>query len=110
ILRRQLRRLREQGLRYVVGLEIEWYLLRLAEPHLTDANIGMPGVRGRPIGTYPAEPGYSYHSESNLDQMQPVLSALGEACEKLDLPLRSIENEWGPGQVECTFSAERALK
>jgi len=28
----------------------------------------------------------------------------------LKLPLRSIENEWGPGQVECTLSAEEALR
>ena len=25
------------------------------------------------------------------------------------LPLRSVENEWGPGQVECTFAAGDAL-
>ena len=24
--------------------------------------------------------------------------------------MRSIENEWGPGQVECTFSAQHALR
>ena len=59
---------------------------------------------------WPAEPGYSYHSETNMDLMQPVLSALAETYEALGLPLRSIENEWGPGQVECTFSAQAALK
>ena len=42
--------------------------------------------------------------------MQPMLSALGEAYEKLRLPLRSIENEWGPGQVECTFAPANALE
>ena len=26
------------------------------------------------------------------------------------MPLRSIENEWGPGQVECTFAARSALE
>ena len=41
--------------------------------------------------------------------MQPVLSALAEAFEKIGLPLRSVENEWGPGQVECTFAARDAL-
>ena len=93
----------------VVGLEIEWYLLRVAEDGLGDEHIGGPGVRGRPIKTAPPEPGYSYHSESNLDLMQPVLSALAEAFEKIDLPLRSVENEWGPGQVECTFAPRDAL-
>ena len=94
---------------YVVGLEVEWYLLRVAEDRLTDEHIGAPGMRGRPIGPAPPEPGYSYHSESNMDLMQPVLSALAEAFQKIDLPLRSVENEWGPGQVECTFAAGDAL-
>src|SRR5207237_4287146 len=109
LLRRQLRRLREQGTGLVVGLEVEWYLLRLAEDHLGDAHIGAPGMRGRPVRTMPPEPGYSYHSESNMDLMQGVLSALAEAFGKISLPLRSVEHEWGPGQVECTFPAGDAL-
>jgi glutamine synthetase len=110
VLRRQLERLTGQGQGLAVGLEIEWYLLRVADEHLTTANVGVPGTRGKPIGTWPAEPGYHYHSESNMDLMQPVLSKLGEAFEALRLPLRSIENEWGPGQVECTFAPSSALE
>ncbi len=56
------------------------------------------------------EPGYSYHSETNLDLVQPVLSELAAAYEALGLPLRSLENEWGPGQVECTFAHQEALR
>jgi glutamine synthetase len=41
--------------------------------------------------------------------MQPVFDALGDAFETLGLGLRSIENEWGPGQVECTFAPRAAL-
>jgi glutamine synthetase len=109
LLRKQLRRLQDRGMACVVGLEIEWYLLRVAEDGLNDEHVGGPGVRGRPLKTAPPEPGYSYHSESNLDLMQPVLSALADAFEKIDLPLRSVENEWGPGQVECTFAPRDAL-
>src|SRR5262245_58329394 len=109
LLRRQLKRLRDGGMGLVVGLEVEWYVLRVAEDHLSDEHVGAPGLRGRPVRTYPPEPGYSYHSESNMDLMQPVLTALAEAYAKLDLPLRSVENEWGPGQVECTFAAGDAL-
>src|SRR5262249_39590329 len=92
------------------GLEIEWYLARVAEDSLGEEHVGVPGLRGRPIRTSPPEPGYSYHSESNMDLMQPVLGALAEAYETLGLPLRSIENERGPAQVECTLSAQEALK
>jgi len=109
LLRRELRRLADKGMACVVGLEIEWYLLRVAED-LTEEHTGIPGLRGRPIKTAPVEPGFSYHSESNMDMMQPVLSALAETFERIGLPLRSIENEWGPGQLECTFAARPALE
>ena len=109
LLRRQLGRLAERGMGLMVGLEVEWYLLRAVQDRLTDENIGAPGLRGRPIETCAPEPGYSYHSETNMDQMQPVLTALAQAFDEIGLPLRSIENEWGPGQVECTFAARDAL-
>jgi len=110
LLRKALQRLADRGCASIVGTEIEWYLLRVADDHLSEDNIGAPGTRGRPIGTWPAEPGYHYHSESNMDLMQPVLDALGDAFEILGLGLRSIENEWGPGQVECTFAPRAAME
>src|SRR5690606_16659629 len=109
VLRRQVARLREKGMGLVVGLEVEWYLRRIEEDRLTEAHAGIPGCRGRPVETSPVEPGYSYHSETNMDLMQPVLDALADAYDGLGLPLRSIENEYGPGQLECTFGARDAL-
>src|SRR5262245_58769592 len=109
LLRGQVRRLADRGYGCVVGAEIVWYLLHVHEEHLGDEHVAVPGTRGRPIKTCPVEPGYHYHSESNMDLMQPVLSALGDACETIGLPLRSVENEWGPGQVECTFAPCDAL-
>ena len=110
LLRKALRGLSERGYASIVGPEIEWYLLRVADDRLGADNIGAPGIRGRPIKTIPVEPGYHYHSESNMDLMQPVFDALGGAFEALGLGLRSIENEWGPGQVECTFAPRNALQ
>jgi glutamine synthetase len=109
LLRKQLGRLGRKGMELIVGLEIEWYLLRAAEP-LTHDHIGAPGMRGRPIKTAPIEPGYVLHSETNMDAMQDALSGLVAAFEKIGLPLRSIENEWGPGQVESTFAARPAME
>ena len=110
LLKKQLRRLGENKLRLVVGLEVEWYLARVLEERLSEEQVSVPGVRGRPVRTAPIEPGFSYHSETHLDLMQPVLGELARAYSSLGLPLRSIENEWGPGQVECTFAAQDALK
>jgi glutamine synthetase len=110
LLRKAVARLADRGFTSMIGPEIEWYLLRVAADHLSDQNIGGPGVRGTPIKTAPVEPGYHYHSESNMDLMQPVFDALGDAFAALGLGLRSIENEWGPGQVECTFAPRTALE
>jgi glutamine synthetase len=109
LLRKQIARLAGKGMQLCVGLEIEWYLLRPIE-ELNDEHTAIPGTRGRSLRTAPVEPGFSYHGESNMDLMQPVLSALSQAFEKMGLPLRSIENEWGPGQIECTFAARPALE
>ncbi len=110
LLRKQLRRLEERGLDCLIGLEIEWYLLRVTGEQLSADNIGEPGRRGVPIATAPIEPGFSFHSESNFDLMQAPLSLLADTYERLGLSLRSLENEWGPGQVECTFAPCRALE
>ncbi len=110
LLRHQLRRLEEQQKSLIVGLEVEWYLARLEEDRLFDPNIAEPGIRAAPLATSPMEPGFSYHSETTFDVMQPVISELVDIYGKLNLPLRSFENEWGPGQLECTFNAGDAMK
>lgn len=110
LLRKQVARLADAGMRHVVGLEVEWYLAHLTQDRLTAENTGVPGRRGLPPETAPLEPGYSYHSETNLDVMQPMLSALAGAYTDIGLPLRSVENEYGPGQVECTFTADDAIR
>jgi glutamine synthetase len=110
LLRRALRKLADRSAGSIIGAEVEWYLLRVADEHLNEDNVGAPGMRGRPIRTWPAEPGFHYHSESNMDLMQPVFNALADTYAALGLELRSIENEWGPGQVECTFAPRAALE
>ena len=109
-LRRALAALAERGLDAVVGVEVEWYLLKLLDDTLGEENVNLLGKRGRPLRTAPPDSGFSYHSESNLDLMQPALSALATHYAALDLGLRSVENEWGAGQVECTFEARDSMR
>lgn len=109
LLKKQLARLTERGWAMSVGLEVEWYLLKVASGLVEPEHIGAPGMRAKPIATLAMEPGFAIHGEHGLDLMQPVLLELANAWEKLGLPLRSIENEWGPGQVECTFAPQDAL-
>src|SRR5260221_411100 len=85
LLRRQVARLGQKKMQLMVGLEMEWYLARLAETQLSEEHVGIPGVRGRAIRTAPIEPGYSYHSETNMDLMQPVLGELARTYAALGL-------------------------
>lgn len=110
LLRKQLARLEERKMRSLVGLEVEFYLARIAEDQLTDEHVGRPGFKGRAVRTFPAEPGYMLHSETNMDRLQAPVAAIADSMDKLGLPLRSIEKEWGPGQLECTFAPRQALE
>jgi glutamine synthetase len=110
LLRDQLDKLNARSMRCVIGLEVEWYLLRLAEDHLSHEDIGAPGVKARAPRTYPVEPGYSFHSETNMDAIHAPVAAIAKSLQALGLPLRSIEKEWGPGQIECTFAPRDALE
>src|SRR5579862_1112915 len=56
LLKKALQKLNDAKFTSIIGAEIEWYLLRLADDHLTEDNVGAPGTRGRPIKTWPAEP------------------------------------------------------
>lgn len=110
LLRKCLAQLEKRGMRSVVGLEVEWYLFRLAQDHLTDENVGHLGLKGRPVSVVPAEPGYLLHSESNMDRIHAPVSTVATMLEQMGLPLRSIEKELGPGQLECTFAPTDALQ
>ncbi len=110
LLKRQIARLEERAMRLIVGLEVEWYLARMIDDRIGPAETSHQGRPGQPIATAPAEPGFAYHAETNLDLMQPVMSELVRNYQALDLGLRSIENEFGPGQIECTFAATEAMR
>ncbi len=69
--------------------------------HLTPANAGF---------TPPAPPvsiwqrGYQYLSEVRLDSVADTLEAIRDGLAAVGLPPRSMEDEWGPGQMEFSFS------
>src|SRR6202023_1753506 len=50
------------------------------------------------------ERGYQYLSEGGLDGMGLVLEGIRDALDGVGLLPRSIEDEWGPGQIEVSFS------
>jgi glutamine synthetase len=53
--------------------------------------------------------GYQYLTENRSDEIDDILQILSDDFEELGLPLRTIEDEWGPGQVEITFDPQSGL-
>ena len=77
---------------------------------------GRPALAPENAGFTPPPPpvsvferGYQYLSEIRLDSMSATLEALRDALGSLGLPPRSMEDEWGPGQLEFTFAPMQGL-
>jgi glutamine synthetase len=88
------------GYDFMAGLEVEFYLFKLENPRLAPADATWP----------PEAPevslltqGFQYLTESRFDMIDPAVAILRRGVEALGLPLRSIELELGPSQVEFTF-------
>jgi glutamine synthetase len=104
LLRRQLARLAERGLEVYSGLEVELYVTRLARTSIGFDETAQPGQPGAPLAVEPIERGYQFLSDSRMDAVAGTLEAIRDGLAGVGLPPRSIENEWGPGQIEVTFS------
>jgi glutamine synthetase len=92
--------LNHAGFDFMAGLEVEFHLFKLENARL-----------GPSDATWPPEApevslltqGYQYLTESRFDMIDPAVEILRRGVEALGLPLRSVELELGPSQVEFTF-------
>jgi glutamine synthetase len=103
VLRRLDQRLAQRDWEFVVGLEVEWYLTRYTDGGRT-GGVGGFGVQGIPPAVEPVNGGYQFNSDGLLDALMPTLEPVIDAMLALGLPLRTIEHESGPGQIEFTFN------
>ena len=106
IYRNALATLATQGYDFVAGLEVEFHLFKVEKTHLAAGDAGQPG---RPPEVSLLNQGYQYLTELRYDEMDPILEILRSNIVDLALPLRSIEVEFGPSQVEFTFRAGTGL-
>jgi glutamine synthetase len=108
ILRRLAADLGARGYGLHVGVELEFHVYR-ARDQLADANVGAPGRPGQAPGISPTTRGAQLLHDDALDELDGLVSALHAGLTRLDLPLRSIEVEFGPNQLEVTLGAREAL-
>jgi len=106
ILRTQLERLGDAGYRYLAGLEVEFAIVRRESGIIGLHETGAPPP---PPAVDVFEHGYQFLSEVRLDSVNDTLTALRDALYEVGLPPRSMEDEWGPGQMEITFSPLEGL-
>lgn len=108
VLRRVVERYTAHGLAPVLGLEVEWYLTRRLDGEAGNAGNGF-GRQGGAPRVAALNPGYQFNLDAHYDTVAPVTDPLALRLLALGLPLRSMEHESGPGQVETTFSPMSAL-
>ncbi|MEM1047467.1 MAG: glutamine synthetase family protein [Pseudomonadota bacterium] len=101
VLKKALGRAADQGFGFITGLEVELHLFRLVDEKLGLSDGGQPGTAPA-IGLL--SQGYQYLTEHRFDQLEPILDILRRELRQIGLPLRSMEVEFGPSQVEFTFS------
>ena len=106
LLRVALEKLGAAGYELFAGLEIEFHVFKVTDPHLRPEDSGQPGT---PPEVSLLTTGYQYLTEQKFDLIDPVIQLLRNGLEKLQLPLRSFEVEFGPSQFEITLDAMRGM-
>ena len=110
ILEAALARLAAAGYGLRCGLEVEFHVYRLVapddDPSLDPARAGWPG---EPPQLTMVHPGYNLLAEGWADLADEPLAIVRATAEGLGLPLRSLEIELGPSQLEAVFDPADAL-
>jgi glutamine synthetase len=106
IMKRELDKVANAGFAYCAGLEVEFHLFRVTNPHRTLADSGQPAT---PPDVEFISHGYNYLTELRYDQLDPVFEILRKHLQAMGLPLRSLEVEFGPGQCEFTFGTQNGI-
>jgi glutamine synthetase len=103
VLHRVCAQFEERDLIPVIGLEVEWYLTRLLDGPAGNAGNGF-GRQGSAPAVEAVNAGYQFNLDNYLDGVSTVTGPLFVMLQALGLPLRSVEHESGPGQLEFTFN------
>ncbi len=91
----------DAGFGYLSGLEVEFHLLKLEDPKLSPGQAGQPAD---PPAVSLLTHGFQYLTEIRGDEIEPITEVIARDVQALGLPLRTVETEFGPSQVEMTFA------
>lgn len=99
-----------RGYGATVGIELEFHVFRASGEALAESQVSQPGRPGAAPRVGPISPGAQLLHEDNLDAVDDLVQELSAGLTALDLPLRSIELEFGPSQLEVTLAPRPALE
>lgn len=106
VLQRALAQLADAGFGLRCGLEVEFHIYRIDDARLDPDRAAWPG---EPPAVSMVHPGYNLLAEACADMAHEPLRIVAQTALGLGLPLRSLEIELGPSQVEAVFDATDAL-
>ncbi len=109
LLANAVKKLAGTGHEFVAGLEVEFHVFKVTDPRMHPSDVGQPGLPGVPPEVELLSQGYQYLTEVRYDLIEPVAELLRKNVQALDLPLRSLEVEYGPSQFEFTFGVQGAM-
>ena len=107
VMRNAIKKLEDLNYSFIAGLELEFYVFVIEDEKLSLSEVGHPPD---PPAVKALAHGFQYHAEHPMDRVAHVSEIIRDMAVKLELPLRTIEAEWGPGQFEVTFNPLSGLK
>jgi glutamine synthetase len=104
---RQLGRLASAGFDLLAGIELEFHVYKIEDARKSAAECGQPGPA--PAVSVVSR-GFQYLTECRYDEFDPILDTLRDSLLALQIPVRTLEVEFGPSQCELTFDPQPGLK
>ena len=107
VLRRAVGRAADLGYAVQTGIELEFHLFRTTSPQAApDHSEDGAAAAGFEL----LNPGYQLLSEDRMDALGPIVAEFAGQLRRLGVPLRTLEVEFGPSQLEVTLSPELGVR
>ncbi|MFF7705699.1 glutamine synthetase family protein [Streptomyces lydicus] len=102
LMRRAVQRAAEFGYDVLTGAELEFHLFRV--------DGGDHAGHAGPLQHQLLNSGYQLLSEDRIDAIAPIVTIFDEHLQRLGVPVRTFEVEFGPSQFEVTLSPETGVQ